>query len=511
MDCSRIHGRAGRCGVLLLALLLAACTTVINPVSGQREISVMNESAEIAEGRKAHAEVLKESTPVADAGLQTYVDGIGQKLARGSQRPHLPWTFTVLDSPEVNAFALPGGYVYITRGILAYLESEADLAGVIGHEIGHVSARHGAQRATRQQAAGLGVLAVGLLGVVADAYGLGGVGQLAGQAAQGAAAGYIASYSREQELQADRLGAEYLARNHYDPKNMVDVIAVLKMQEQFAADQARAAGRPSRSGGDWLASHPSNEQRLQSIREIAAAQAAQTRGEGFAEDGRARYLAAIDGLVFGDSPAQGLVRGQSFVHPELGLALSAPAGWRIRNGADAVLLLNAAGDAGVSLRPVPPKAGETHEQMLRTMLTPIQGRADRFKLNGFDATHFSGQGRNAQGQPQAVEATVVSGPKGANYLMLYAARDAAARQRAQDPWREIEASFRAMNAADRQAARAWVVHQVPMPEGGFAELARQSALSAESAEPQLRLLNGVYGSADPKPGHMVKTIVRAER
>src|SRR5574340_1662256 len=173
-----------------------------------------------------------------DAKLQAYVDGLGQRLARQSQRGNLAWHFTVLDSAEVNAFALPGGYVYVTRGIMAYLDSEAGLAGVIGHEIGHVTARHGAQQATREQVAGIGVIAATVLGAVLEGYGVGGAGQIASQASQTVAAGYIASYSRDQESQADRLGAEYLAGVDLVPASMVDVIRLLKSQESFAAEQA---------------------------------------------------------------------------------------------------------------------------------------------------------------------------------------------------------------------------------------------------------------------------------
>lgn len=143
--------------LLLAAALLAACASVTNPVTGQRELTVMDEKTEIAEGAKAHQEVLKEYGVLNDPALQAYVSGVGQKLAASSHRAKLKWTFTVLDSPQVNAFALPGGYVYITRGIMAYLDSEAELAGVLGHEIGHVTARHGAQQATRQAGASVGV------------------------------------------------------------------------------------------------------------------------------------------------------------------------------------------------------------------------------------------------------------------------------------------------------------------------------------------------------------------
>src|SRR3990167_6199345 len=239
--------------LLLTTLLLTSCgTTMVNPVTGQAERSVMSEEDEVAEGAKAHAEVLKEYGAYNNAAVQRYVNALGQKLAAQSHRTGLQWHFTVLDSPEINAFALPGGYVYVTRGIMAYMDSAADLAGVIGHEIGHVTARHGAQRATRQQTAGLGVLAASLLGAVLESQGMGGAGQLASQVSQNVAAGYIASYSRDQESQADQLGAEYLARSRYNPQNMVDVIKVLKDQERFADDAARAEGRTPGAHGNWL-------------------------------------------------------------------------------------------------------------------------------------------------------------------------------------------------------------------------------------------------------------------
>ena len=349
------------------------------------------------------------------------------------------------------------------------------------------------------------MLAASVLGAVAEAYGVGGASQLAGQAAQGVAAGYIASYSREQELQADQLGAEYLVRNRYDPKNMVDVIAVLKMQEQFAADQARAAGRQPRQGGDWLASHPSNEQRLASIRSIAAGYPSAPGA--YADDGRERYLKAIDGMVYGDSPEQGVVRGQNFYHAGLGLALTAPPGWRIQNAQDAVTLINPAGDAGLVMKAVPPKAGATHEEILKNLIKPTQGKVEKRSFNGLGATHFIGQRQNQQGQAQAVQATVVSGPQGSNYLMIYAARDAAARERALPQLRAAEASFRPLGAADRKAAEPWTLKAVPYPRGGFAELAKSSPLlPPDKAEQQLRLINGSYGGGEPKPGQLVKVV-----
>lgn len=485
-----------------IATLTACASQVVNPVSGQTERTVMDEQQEVAAGKAGHQEVLDEYGAYDNPKLQAYVDAIGQKLAQQSHRANLAWTFTVLDSAEINAFALPGGYVYVTRGIMAYMENEAELAGVIGHEIGHVTARHGAQRATRGQTAGFGVLAATVLGAVLESQGIGGATNLASQASQAAAAGYIASYSREQELQADQLGAEYLARNDYDPRNMIDVIAVLKSQEQFAADTARSEGRAvGGNANGWLASHPSNDKRLADIRSAAQ----QYQGP-YRDDGRDRYLKAIDGMTFGSSEAQGVVRNGNFYHLQLGIALSAPEGWDVQNTPQAVALVNAAGDAALVIRVAPPKAGQDHEQIIRNVVNPVSGRTRRDEINGLPATHFTGVVRNAQGQTRSVELTVVSGPAGRNYLLIHAARDAAALQRAQGSLRQVESSFRALDAADRKAARALTVRTVPYPAGGFEQLAASSPLSGDKVA-QLKLLNGVYdGGTAPKAGQLVKVI-----
>ncbi len=486
----------------LSLLLLAACgSKVVNPVTGRAERSVLDEQSEIAEGAKAHQQVLAEYGALANPRLQAYVNDVGQRLAKQSHRSNLQWTFTVLDSPDINAFALPGGYVYITRGLMAYLDSEAELAGVVGHEIGHVTARHGAQRATSQQNAGIGVLAATVLGVVLESAGVGGAAQTASQIGQGVAAGRLASYSREQETQADQLGAEYLSRNRYNPRNMVDVIQVLKNQERFAADQARAEGRAAPTGGSWLASHPSNDKRLADIQQVAA-----TYTGSYEDDGRARYLQAIEGMPFGDSRAQGVVRGRNFYHEDLGIALTAPPGWQVKNSAEAIMLVNGAGDAGLIVRTVPASAGNTHAEIIRNVVKPTEGRSDARSFNGLAATHFVGTRRNDQGQSQAVEVAVVTGPGNRNYLLQHAARDAAAMQRASAQVAEAESSFRALTPADRAAARPWALRTTAYPRGGFAELARNSPLQAQ-AEAQLKLINGVYGGgAEPRLGAATKVV-----
>jgi predicted Zn-dependent protease len=499
-----LHG-----SLILSAALLSACgTTTINPVTGQQERTVMSEAEEIKIGREQHQQVLTEYGRYPDEKIQAYVNDVGQRLAKQSHRAHLQWHFTVLDSPEINAFALPGGYVYVTRGIMAYLDSEADLAGVIGHEIGHVTARHGAQRATRQQTAGLGVVAASILGAVLESQGMNGAGRMASDVSQSVAAGWLAGYSRDQELQADGLGAEYLSRNQYHPGNMVDVINVLKQQERFAADRAQAEGKPAPSGASWLSSHPSNDQRLADIRQIAAKYTPPGNGAngGYRDDGRARYLQVINGMSFGESAEQGLTRGRNFYHEGLGFALTVPVGWKIQNGAEALTLINPQGTAGVVMHPVPKQAQGSHEDVIRQLLQPSQGQLSRTTFNGLNASRFQGAKQNQQGQVQAIRATLIDGPQSRRYLMVPAARDASTLAQHLGAIQTVEESFRALTSADRQAARPWVIRTTSNPKGGLAQLAQQSALS-EAPEAHLRLLNGRYEGGEPKAGELVKTVV----
>ncbi len=204
-----------------LALLLAPWLTGLpgcatNPVTGSSDFVLMSEQQEIALGRQSHPQILKESPEYTNAQLAAYVQRVGAKLAAHSHRSNLIYRFTLLDSPDVNAFALPGGYIYITRGLLAYLNSEAELAAVLGHEIGHVTARHSVRQQSASTATGLfGAVLAGVTGVSA-----------AGDVANIAGTALVRGYGREHELEADRLGAEYLARSGYDPQAMLRVIHV---------------------------------------------------------------------------------------------------------------------------------------------------------------------------------------------------------------------------------------------------------------------------------------------
>lgn len=239
--------------VLVLLNTISSCA--VNPATGESDFVMMTEEQEIALGRKNHALVLKQYDVYENKALQAYVQKIGNKVAQKSHRSNLIYRFTVLDSPEVNAFALPGGYIYITRGLMSYLNSEAELAAVLGHETGHVTARH----AVRQHSAATATDIIGT--ILATAAGVQGAGDVLG--VLGTA--IIRGYGREHELESDRLGAEYLARSGYDPQAMFKVIRVLKNQEEFEKKLAKKEDREPRIYHGVFSTHPDNDTRLKEV------------------------------------------------------------------------------------------------------------------------------------------------------------------------------------------------------------------------------------------------------
>ena len=205
----------------LILLILSACS--VNPVTGKQDFVMISESQEVQMGREYNAQILKQYSIYSDEELQEYVQSIGESLALKSHRPNLLYRFTVLDSPDINAFALPGGYIYINRGLMSYLSSEEELAAVLGHEIGHVTARHSVRQYSQSQ----------LLGLLSAAVEVNS-GRTAGNIANLASGALLSGYGRDMELEADDLGAQYIFQDGYSPQGMYEVLSVLKDQEMYA-------------------------------------------------------------------------------------------------------------------------------------------------------------------------------------------------------------------------------------------------------------------------------------
>jgi predicted Zn-dependent protease len=308
--------------VAVSSILLAACA--VNPATGRRQLSLIGEEGEIEMGREADGQIVASLGLYPDSAVQAYVRALGLSLAAQSERPSLPWTFRVVDDPTVNAFALPGGFIYITRGILSHLTSEAQLVGVLGHEIGHVTGRHSVNQMSRQQLAQLG-LGVGMI-LSED---LRSVGDLASAGLQ------LLSlrHSRGDETEADELGIRYMRRTGHDPRELAGVMGMLGRTAEVYGGGGRVP--------EWLSTHPDPANRVENIRALVAGS---TESSGGVVD-REAFLRRLDGLVFGPNPREGFFDGASFHHPELAFRIDFPQGWKTVNQKAAVQGVSVAEDA----------------------------------------------------------------------------------------------------------------------------------------------------------------------
>ena len=471
--------------------VLGGCAT--NPVTGGTDMVTMSEAQEIELGRKMHPQILQQYGRFDDEQLQQYVSEVGQRIAAKSHRPNLQYTFTVLDGDEVNAFALPGGYIYITRGIMAYLNSEAELAAVIGHEIGHVTARHSVKQQAGATAAGVGAMVVGILTGSGD---LANVANMAGGA-------LISGYGRDMELQADELGAEYLNRIGYEPEAMIDVVRLLKNQEMLEVQMARQENRKPRVYHGVFASHPDNDTRLQEV--VKAAGKVQNADD--RPPNRDLYLSHINGLPMGDSRAQGVVRGSRFYHADLGITLAFPTGWIVDNQRTKVVAYTAAKDAVMVVSAEAPPPGMAPREFL--------GR----KLQGVSTTEAAPlQVNNLDGYRAVVRSTTLpwgnQGP--ANVAVVYYnnlaylfegyTRQAAGLSSFEPVFLSSVKTFRRLKDNEFTVAEPDRIRVIQATrQTNIEQLAQKSPIKKYPAE-RLRLLNDLYPDKEPTPGQKLKVV-----
>jgi predicted Zn-dependent protease len=317
--------------------LAAACTLaagcVSNPSTGGKSVGMGGLEGEKKTVQKHHQEIMKALGLYDDQALQEYVNVVGQRLAQASDLPNEEFRFYILDDAGINAFVTGCCNVYVNRGLLVNLNSEAELAGVIGHEIGHITARHPARRQARGVAASLGAMAAAIL------TGSNALGQLANIGAQA----WMQGYGRENEMEADRLGLKYMVKAGYDPESLGGVFVMFQNGEKFERQRAAAEGREPRLYHGVFSSHPSPDQR-----EVQAAKGAanikDAPPDGWLER-RDEYLTTINGIAYGSSKAQGIVRDNRFYHADMGVTLAFPRGWTIENMRDRLLAFTPKKDA----------------------------------------------------------------------------------------------------------------------------------------------------------------------
>jgi predicted Zn-dependent protease len=359
----RVMKKGSRFLFAVLVIAGAACAT--NPVSGKKQMSLLSEAEELAIGQQQDVEIRREMGVYDDPDLQRYVNDIGQQLARVSHRPNLPWSFTIVDNAAINAFALPGGYIYLTRGILAYLDDEAQLAGVLGHEIGHVTARHAAQAYTRQAQAGIGLAILSIF--------VPGTAPFTDLGAAGLSVLFL-RHGREAEIEADRLGVEYGSGAGFDPAGV----------PRFLSTLARVNALSERGVPNWLSTHPDPGSRVVKAEPVAG----KFGSDAAKAVNRDQYLDRIRGLVFGDRIEDGVVRGNEFLHPLLRLGVTFPEGWELTNTPEAVMAQEPGTNHFMVLQEVEgPRAGTIAEMavasMQRSGYTVVDGRLER--VNGNEA------------------------------------------------------------------------------------------------------------------------------
>jgi len=472
----------------LLFLSLTGCAQ--NPVSGSHDFVMLSEDSEIAQGRTNHPKIIAQYGRYDNEVLQAYVQSVGERLAVESHRENLIYRFTVLDSPVINAFALPGGYIYITRGLMAYLSSEAELAAVLGHEIGHVTARHGVRQQSAAQAAGLGYVLGSILfpelreGPSQDAFNM-------------MSGALLSGYGREHELESDGLGAEYLARAGYEPKAMIDVIRVLKAQETFAAEEAKKQGREVQGYHGLFASHPDNDTRLHEVVGTAEKFSKGRQNQVL----RRAYLAQINGMVFGDSEKQGIRSGRHFYHLAMDFTVGFPVAWQVNNQPDSLQAVSAGGQAFIEMRAIDINHKLSPQEFIKQRLKFDKLRSGQsLSVNGLDAyTSLA----TLSDKPLRISVIYL---RDRAFVFFSGVKNTKDFARFDIDFLNTVKSFHTLGKAEQKLAKAQKIEIVTVKkQDNYAGWAIKSRIS-NSPLLQLKLLNGHYPSGELQTGQLAKRV-----
>jgi predicted Zn-dependent protease len=483
---------AGKFPITCALLLLAASAASVVAAESEK---AKKPSREVRAGQAMHVQITQAMGVHDDLELQEYVQRVGQKVASASERPDLDWKFTIVDTDDVNAFATQGGYVYISRGILAYMQNEAQLAAVLGHEIGHITARHLQAQKKKSTMAGLASAATAIFtGVPA----LADLTNMAGAA-------IISGYGREAELEADRLGAEYLAGSGYRPDAMIDVLATLKNQDLFERERARLENREPRLYHGVFATHPDNDTRLREA--VAAAGSVESRATGDISNAEG-FLRELSGLPVGSSRRQGMVRENRFYHADFQLTMAFPKDWQVLNEPQQLLAIapNRAHIIEIRAQAPPSDVTDPRDFAMRGLANRRLDRPESLEINGLHAWTAIVRGdASPYGQSSNVRYVIIY----YNNLMwiFKAASRSDTVAPAGDPlFLSTAQTFRRMRAGEfplSEPHRLRIVRAVPGDT--IEELAKSSAIQKYPVQ-QLRLFNDLYPKGEPTPGDWIKVV-----
>ena len=468
-------------------LALSGCN--VNPATGEEQFTAfMSPEEERRIGAQGHPKLVKAFGGLYDdPALQRYVATLGRLLQQTSEQPEPPFTFVILDSPEVNAFALPGGYIHVTRGLMALANDEAELASVIAHEIGHVTARHSAERYSHGLVAGLGAA---LLDAVIDS-------ETVTDFAHLAAGAYVQGYSRSQELEADILGVRYLSRSGFDATAMSSFLETMAAETALARNIAGEGGEGTPGG--LFASHPRTAERVR-----AAADAAQAEFGG--ERARNNYLRQIDGMIYGDSPENGFVRGRAFAHPVLRIAFTAPPGFRLRNGPEAVVGTHA---SGAFMRFDEVRLQEPAIGTLRYLQGDWASRVplrkiERLAIDGLDAVAASTPVRTKSGVRDVRLVAIRAAPQ--RIYRFFFVTPLEQTQAFAAPFRQMMGSFRRLSQRQTETLRPLRLRVVEVAPGDTVESLAARMPFNDFRIGRFRVLNGLRPGESIDPGRLVKIV-----
>ena len=446
----------------------------------------MSEAQEIGIGQEADPQIKEEMGVYNDAELQAYVNEIGQRMAKISERPNLPWRFTVVDAPVINAFAIPGGFIYITRGIMPFLDNEAELAGVIGHEIGHVTARHSAQQYTRQVGGTVGLAALSIFVPAARPF-----GELGGQAL----GVLFLRYGRDDELQADELGARYEATIGWDPAGVPAFLTTLGRLDEAGAERRGVPG--------WLSTHP---EPLTRVRDIQPTVEKLKTGRTTFDTNREAFVRRIDGIMYGDNPEQGVTRGNTFLHPPLRFRIEFPTGWDIQNTPQQVLAKAPGADIFEILQLVQKPQGRNIQEIALNSMSGagFRGEGQTTTINGLNA--FVGV---YQGQIEGLGNVVVRGAHIAhnnNVFFVAGIVPPSLFQQADGAILTSIRTFRSLSAGEAEAIRPNRVDLYVVRAGDtWASIAERSGGVIKPNT--LAVMNNASPTSQPEVGTRIKIVV----
>lgn len=466
---------------LLSLVSLVACAT--NPVTGRRELSLVSEAQEIAMGRQELERAQLQTGFYPDQVLERYVAALGMRMAAASERPQLPWEFHVLDDPAVNAFAAPGGFIFVTRGILAYLNSEAELAGVLGHEVGHVTAKHTVQQLSQQQLF-QGAFVIGAIARPDLAQGA------VGQAAMAGAGLLMLKYGRDDERQSDELGHRYSLLARYDVREMPKTFATLARIGEASGSSGRVPA--------FLSTHPDPGDRVVATQSWADT-VSNYRG---LVTNRDQFLDHLDGMVYGADPRQGYFEGNRFLHPELRIQFDIPTGWQSVNQPTRVVAVEPKGAAQVELSTATGTSGAQAAQTFAAQEgIEVTGRSTT-TINGFPASTVAFRATTEDG-------TVIQGQalfieyRGQVFRMLGLVVSSAASQVGSAVSQSLR-SFSA-TAAGQVFQRVREIDIITLRSNTtVATLAGQSGGAIQATD--LAIMNGVETGASIPAGRKIKTV-----